>query len=207
MLYYCLFQTQVVTDKNQSILHLACLSHWIKSLDIEDKFNRALSVEDEDNVVLSLEELDHRRASEQDELDKRYFSLYKYLLDIFSRQSRMPGLVIDPRPRLLEDEDLIPNSPGRILHYFACVNYAEGATTLLSNPFNFDPNVLNKCNLSALFVAAHYKSNKTVRAILSHPDVDVNTCDPNKKVSSWFIWVWSSINFSSPLRNMFFTKL
>ncbi len=55
---------------------------------------------------------------------------------------------------LVEDEDSLPSSPGKVMHYFASFNYLNGLRTLLGEDFKVSPRVLNKHKIAPLWIAA-----------------------------------------------------
>lgn len=88
-------------------------------------------------------ELENRFKVEESALFEKTFPILELLLEVFKRN-----------PDLLEYEDTLKTSPGTVLHYFARINYIEGAKVLLKEPFLVYRNTINKNGLSPLWIAA-----------------------------------------------------
>ena len=68
-------------------------------------------------------------------------------------------------------------SPGCILHYFSCINHVQGVKRLLREPFDTDPNTLNKNDISALLIASWYNMTGLAQVLLEH-GADPNVRNP-----------------------------
>ena len=74
-------------------------------------------------------------------------------------------------------EDDLSTSPGCILHYFSCINHVQGVKRLLREPFDIDPNTLNKNDISALLIASWYNMTGLAQVLLEH-GADPNVRNP-----------------------------
>ena len=126
--------------------------YFLRFLDIMDDIQEALEREVIEDHVLNengpqdrnyFRELENRFKVEESALFEKTFPILELLLEVFKRN-----------PDLLEYEDILKTSPGTVLHYFARINYIEGAKVLLKEPFLVYRNTINKNGLSPLWIAA-----------------------------------------------------
>eukprot|EP00094_Tigriopus_californicus_P001992 TCALIF_01920-PA protein Name:"Similar to ANK2 Ankyrin-2 (Homo sapiens)" AED:0.42 eAED:0.42 QI:11/0.75/0.4/0.8/1/1/5/0/1087 len=162
---------RILNDQKETLIHLACRASFAKLLTIKEEVTDLLggidSVEHSKSSPHFCQDLESReRLLEQDLYDK-IIPVFDLLLSHFRRS-----------PDLLEIEDTISTSPGTILHYFAALNLVEGARTLLSYPFQIDPNFKNKNGYSPLVIAAFY-NHITLGGILLDNKANPNDKDPN----------------------------
>ena len=154
----------VLTNKNETLLHLACKGTLNRVLDNKDKSSEKLQEEYYEEHCQDIEK--ESREIEIAILMKAYPCI-DFILEHFKRN-----------PDLMEIEDDLPTSPGQILHYFTCLNHVEGVKRLLKEPFLISPNNLNKNQLSALLIASLYNMTRLAHVLLENGG-DPNVRDPN----------------------------
>ena len=167
---------RVVSRKNQSILHLACLSIFIRQKELRERINK---IEHEkggvspDSILSKgldagdFPYLENKIRTEEEVLKQDAFPILKMLLKFFEF-----NLVEQTtQQRLIDLEYNIITSPGTIIHYFCAINYDEGVQMLLQEPFLCDANVQNKNKFSPILVAAKENNFDIVNLLLEfHAD-------------------------------------
>ena len=152
-----------LTNKNETLLHLACKGTLNRVLDNKDKSSEKLQEEYYEEHCQDIEK--ESREMEIAILMKAYPCL-DFILEHFKKN-----------PDLMELEDDLPTSPGQILHYFTCLNHVQGVKRLLKEPFLISPNNLNKNRLSALLIASLYNMTRLAHVLLEN-GADPNVRDP-----------------------------
>ncbi len=176
----------VMTDENETLLHLACKALLCKVLTIKDTMTSKLEsipeevinnggvdedVPDDDgsdestSYCRNLEEA--VKARENEMLHSNYHCL-SLLIELFKKN-----------PDFLEIEDRVPTSPGYILHYFASLNFVDGVRLITNEPFLVTPNSVNKNGLSALWIASWYNMTR-LGILLLDRGAEANFRDPER---------------------------
>ena len=178
---------RVVSRKNQTVLHLACLSIIIRLRELRERLNKIESSNGDmsPDSLLSLNHdcgdfpyLENKIQSEEDVFKQQIFPVLKMLLRCFE----FNNLEETVQKRLIDIEDDITTSPGIILHYFCAINYVEGVQILLQEPFLCDPNVQNKNRFSPILIAAKENNFDIVNVLLEH-QADPNSQDSLSKMT------------------------
>jgi len=127
---------RVVSRKNQTVLHLACLSIVIRLSQLRERLNK-IEYEETDVSPDSLLfhgfdngdfcYLENKIQREEDVFKQVNFPVLKMLLKFFE----FNPVDQSSQERLIDLEDDIITSPGTILHYFCAINYVEGVQILL----------------------------------------------------------------------------
>ena len=173
---------RVVSRKNQTILHLACLSVVIRLSELRERLNK-IEYEEEDmspDSILShgldtgdFPYLENKIRTEEEIFKEETFPILKLLLKFFE----FNPIDQSTQERLIDLEDDIITSPGTILHYFCAINYVEGVQMLLQEPFLCDPNVENKNKFSPILIAAKENNFDIVNLLLEF-HANPNSQDP-----------------------------
>ena len=167
---------KILTEHKETVAHLACRQIWVRYLTLKEtvplKLNRQESIGDarrsKKNFCDDLETTTHEKEKA---LFDDTFPCLSLLLEAFKKN-----------PDLLEVEDRISTSPGTILCYFACFNYADGVKMLLKEPFLMCPNTENKNKLSPLWIAS-WHNHVEVGRLLVEANADPNVADPDKGIT------------------------
>ena len=102
------------------------------------------------------------------------------LNELYKVQFQLIGLQDYSEDFDAESEDIIPTSPGTILHYFACLNYVEGVHTLLHDErYRVFHSRLNKNGLTPLWIASWY-NNIRIGVLLLRSGANPNDTDPEQ---------------------------
>jgi len=162
------------TPQKETLLHLACRSAWTRMQNLKEELNSRINVatDIEENAMSSnCHDIELAMHDKRRELADSCFPCFHALLEHFKRH-----------PDIIESEDEIPTSPGTILHYFVCLNYADGVRALLDEPFAADADARNKNGISPLWVAAWY-NHTLIGGLLLRAGADPNAADPAASVT------------------------
>ena len=167
---------RVLTPQKETLLHLACRGHLSRVLGVREEVTHELnSLDNVDGAAKVTRNfgntLEAVKKQTEAQLLEEVKPLLERLLNVFWRS-----------PDLLEIEDLIPTSPGTILHYFCTFNYLEGVQILMELPFVIDPNLVNKNDLAPLTVAAFFNYTRVGIELLDH-GADPNVSDPRSELT------------------------
>ena len=145
----------VLTEKQETLLHLACKGTLTKILNMKDEMRLLFETSDSsDSGIFSCKSIEELTKNQESAILISAYPCFDFLIENFKKN-----------PDFMEIEDELPTSPGLLLHYFTCLNHLEGVKTLLKEPFLVSANTLNKNKLSALWIASWH--NKTKLGILT----------------------------------------
>ena len=161
----------ILTQKNETLLHLACKGALSRLLGVKDDMSNILESDfdefdsNKNRQADYWNTLEQERRRREDEILKVTYPCLDFLLEIFKKN-----------PDYLEIEDDLETSPGLILHYFTILNHVRGVKSLLKDPFLIRPNSLNKNKLPPLWIASWYNMTRLGKILLEF-GADPNVSD------------------------------
>ena len=162
----------VINEHKETLINLTCRVIFSKFLNIKDEVQTLLEGEileeqmEDFNGKTYMVKVEEKVKKEETDLLAKSFPTLLLLLDKFKKN-----------PDLLEKEDNLPTSPGTTLHYFACLNFLEGAKIILQEPFLVFHSALNKNQITPLWLASYYNSIQLGIELLQS-GADPNVKDP-----------------------------
>ena len=158
------------TAQKETIVHLMCRGMWSRILNINDELNaevlNSVSADATDSQHNFCNDLEMEKRKKTEVLRQKIFPLLSLLLDLFKSNKDVMSV-----------EDAWNTSPGTIMHYFACLNFVDGAKTLLKEPYSIYPSTFNKNKMTPLWIASYYNHTDFGRLLLEY-NANPNDCGP-----------------------------